>query len=121
MEKSTDMVGFTQIREESLPVMAERRVSDIMRQGDRLDQVFIEMEQAADSPGDLGYKLHVQDSMGNVIVLDEIEDLGLVYIAGVGQGMENPIRINRETLSVPLLDVGVILFSYRVTAETGPL
>ncbi len=46
--------------------------------------------------------------MGNMVILDKIEDLCFIYIPGIGQGVKDPIRIKGEVLSVSLGDI--ILF-----------
>jgi hypothetical protein len=37
--------------------------------------------------------------MGNVIVLDEIKNLGLINIPGVGPGVQYSIGVNRKILT----------------------
>jgi hypothetical protein len=74
------------------PIVAERGMANIMT-GDGIDQVFIQSEKAADGPGDFGNELDVKDSMGDVVILDEIEYLCFVDVSGIGKGMEDPVRV----------------------------
>ena len=48
------------IVEEALAGMAERRVSQVMTQANRLDQIAIEPQGATDIARNAGDKLHVQ-------------------------------------------------------------
>ena len=40
--------------EDAFAVVAERRMADIVAQGDRLQQVFVQPQKLADGAGDLG-------------------------------------------------------------------
>ena len=75
-------------------------MADIVAQGDGLQQVFVQPQKLADGAGDLGKELHVQHPVADVFMVDEIEDLGLVDITGVGPGVEDAIGIYRELLAV---------------------
>ena len=39
-----------------------------------------------------------------MLVFNEIKDLGLVDVAGVGPGMENAVGVHRKVLAVAFLD-----------------
>ena len=88
MKKPPDLVGFTEMREEFFTVMTEGRMADVVSEGDRLDQVLVETQQAAHRPSDLGHELHVKDPVSDVVVFNKIKDLGFVDVPGVGQGMK---------------------------------
>ncbi len=66
-----DAVAHADLRKVSLSVMAERGVSDIMAQGDGLDQVFVQSQHSSDAPGNSGHKLHMKDAVGDMVVLNE--------------------------------------------------
>ncbi len=51
--------------------MRKRRMPDIMPQGNRLNQVEIEVQGAADGARNAGYQLHMQTAARHVIVADE--------------------------------------------------
>ena len=74
----------TECGQEMFAIVTERGVADIMAQGDGLNEIFVEMEKTADGSGNAGDQLHVQNPVGNVVVGDQAEDLGLVDVAGIG-------------------------------------
>ena len=74
----------TERGEKMLSGMAEGRVTDIMTEGDGLDQVLVEVEKTADGAGDSRNQLDVKDPVGDVIVADQAEYLRFIDIAGVG-------------------------------------
>ena len=73
--------------------MTERGVTDIMSQSNGLNQIFIEFQSTPDGPGYLGDKLHVEHSVCDVVILDQIKHLCFVDISGIGQGVQDPIRV----------------------------
>jgi hypothetical protein len=46
----------------------------------------------------------MEDSMGNVVVVDKIKNLSFVDIPGIGQGMKYAIRIHGEIRSMAVLN-----------------
>ena len=98
-----DPVLDAQLREEPLAVVAEGGVADVVPEGDRLDQVLVQAQEAADRAADLGDQLHVQHPVGDVVVADEVEDLGLVDVARVGPRVEDAVHVDREGLAVALV------------------
>jgi hypothetical protein len=70
---------------------------------DRLNQILIKPQKPADGACNLGDQLHMENPMGYMVVLDKIEYLGFVDVTRIGQGMENPVGINGEILTVTLL------------------
>jgi hypothetical protein len=120
MEEPAYLMRFTNNGKKSLSIMPEGGVADIVPEGYGLDQILIEPEKTPYGPCDLRHKLHMQDPVGNVIIFYQIKNLSFVYIAGISQRMENPIRVNRKTLPVPPFDVIISLSSHPFAAETGP-
>jgi hypothetical protein len=43
----------------------------------------------------------MKHAVGDMVVLDEIKNLSFVYVSRVGQGVKDPVRIQREILPVP--------------------
>jgi hypothetical protein len=93
VKKVTQSMVPREFRKELFPIVAERGMANIMAKRDGLDQVFIQSEKAADGPGDFGNELDVKDSMGDMVILDEIEYLCFVDVSGIGKGMEDPVRV----------------------------
>ena len=85
-----------------LAAVAEGGVADIVAEGDGLDQVLVEPEKTADGAGNPGHQLHMEDPVGDMVVVDQTEDLGLVDIAGVGPGVENAVGVEGELLAITL-------------------
>ena len=71
-----------------------------LRTGDRFDQILVQGQKPPDRPGDFGNQLNMQDPVGDVVVLYQIKDLGFVDVAGVGQGVQDPVHIQRKGLSI---------------------
>ena len=82
--------------------MTEGGMTDIVSQRDGFDQILVEMKIAADSPGDSGDELDMQNPMSDMVVSDQAEDLGLVDIAGVGSRVQNAVGILGEVLPVSM-------------------
>ena len=100
MEKVSEAVTFGKRGQECLPIMTERGVADIMTEGYGLDQVFVEPEKTPDGTRYLGYKLHMKYTMGYMVIFDKIKYLGFIDIPGIGQGMQNPVSVKGEILSM---------------------
>jgi hypothetical protein len=45
----------------------------------------------------------MQDTMGDVIILNQVKNLGLIDVSGVGPGMENSIGIQRIGLAITVM------------------
>jgi hypothetical protein len=93
MEKRTDAVSLADAREDALAVVAERRVANIMAQGDSLQEVLVQAQKLADGASDLRQELDVQHPMADMFVVDEVKDLGLVDATGIGLGVEDAIGV----------------------------
>jgi hypothetical protein len=91
--KVADAGLLTQFGQIAFALMAEWRVADIVAQGDRLDEVFVEPEKTPDGTGNLGNQLHMQHPVGNMVVGNQVKNLGFIDIAGVGPAVQNPVRI----------------------------
>ena len=83
MEKGTQAIGLGNFGEESFTVMAERAMSNVVSKGNCFNKIFVESEKSPHRPGYLGDQLNVEDSMSNMIILDEIEDLGLINVSRI--------------------------------------
>jgi hypothetical protein len=55
--------------------------------------------------------------MGDVIVLDQVEDLGLVDVARIGERVEDPVRVEGKALPVTQADLFFLVPPNRCTAQ----
>ena len=99
--------------------MTERGVPDVVSQGDVLDQVFIEPQQTADGAGDFGDQLYMQHAMGDMVMFDQVKDLGLVDVTGIGLGMQNPVRIQRKMLAMAFSNLGFVFTAHGLATQAG--
>ena len=116
MKKTTYTMGLTQFGKETFPIMTEWRMADIMAQSNGLRQIFIESQKAGDGPGNFADQLHMQHPMGDMIILDKIENLGFVDVSGIGHRMKNSVRVQRKVLPVPDQDPILLPPSYGIAA-----
>jgi hypothetical protein len=86
-------MGFGDFGEKSFTVMAERGMSDIMRKSNCFNKILVESEKTPHCPGYLGDQLNVEDAMSDMIIFDEIEDLGFVDVSRICQGVQDSIRV----------------------------
>ena len=68
-----------------------------------LYQIFVEPQKTTYGSCNFRYKLYMQNPVCDMIIFDEVKDLCFVDIAGIGKRVENPVGINRKTLSVALV------------------
>jgi hypothetical protein len=121
MKKFLNTMVFAQIGKDSLPIVPERRVSDIMSEGNGFNQVFIQSEKATNGPGNFGDQLDMQNPVGNMIILDKIKDLGFINITGIRKRMQDTVRVDRKVLPVALNNLVICYPSDSLAAQTGPL
>ena len=89
MEKITTRALVIDIVEKSLTGMAKGRVAQVVAQANRLDQVAVKPQGAADIACDARDKLHVQATTRQVVVAAKTEDLCFAGIASVRRKMKN--------------------------------
>ena len=61
----------------------------------------------------------MEHSVGNVVILDQVENLRFIDVSGVGQGVKNPVRIQREILPVAGENHFLVRPSNGMTAQAG--
>ena len=64
--------------------MTKRCVPQVVTKGNCLNEIFIEPQQTPDGSTDLRDQLHMENAVGNMIVLNEVKYLGLVDVSGIG-------------------------------------
>lgn len=57
--------------------------------------------------------------VGDVVILDEVKNLSFINVSRVGQGVEDPVRIQREILSVAGENHFLVRPSQGIPAQTG--
>jgi hypothetical protein len=100
MKKGTHAVALATLGEEPLSIVSKGCMADVMAQSNGFDQVQVQSKQMSNGPRHFGYELHVEHPVGDVIILDEVENLGFVDIAGIGQRVEYPVGIHGKSLPV---------------------
>ena len=79
--------------ERRLAGVAERGVAEVVPEADRLDEILVQPQGAADRAGDLGDFQGVRET-GAVVVAGRCdEDLGLVHEAAEALGMEDAVTV----------------------------
>ena len=76
-------MSFGDFGEESFTVMAERGMPNVMCKSNGFNKILVEFEQSPYGPGYLGDQLNVENPMGDMIVFDEIEDLGFINVSRI--------------------------------------
>src|SRR3546814_6589311 len=84
----------------SLAGMAERRVSEVVREGERLGQVFVEPEAARQRARDLRHLDRMGQARPVVVALVIDEDLRLVLQAAEGGRVDDPVAVALERRAV---------------------
>jgi hypothetical protein len=120
MEKMSNTITLGQFGEDFFTIMPKRGMPEIMAKGDSLDEIFVEPKKAPNSSCNLRDKLDVENSVGNMIILNEIENLGLVNIPGIGQGVEDSVCVERKVLPMPFQYHFFLLSPQGLSAWTGP-
>jgi hypothetical protein len=59
------------------------------------------MEKPANGSGNAGDQLDMEDSVGDMVIGNQTEDLGLVDVPGVGAGVKDAVGIQGIGLAVP--------------------
>ena len=73
--------------------MAERRVTEVVRERDRLDQVFVESQAARDRARDLCNLEAVGEARAEQIAFVIDEDLGLIFETAKCSGVNNAVAV----------------------------
>ena len=76
--------------------MAERRVTEIVREGDGLGQILVETHGASDGAGHLADFERMRQPGAEMLALVVEEDLGLVLQAAEGGRMDDPVAVTLE-------------------------
>ena len=75
------------------PGMTERGVAKVMREGNRLGEVVIQLQRTRHGPSNLRHLYRMRHPRPEVVTLVIDEDLRLVLQLSEGCGMQNPIPV----------------------------
>ena len=93
--------------ERILPGMAERRVTEIVRQRDGFHQILMQIERTRDTATDLRHFEAVREPGAEQIALMIDEDLGLVFKAAKSAGMDDAITVALEFVATGWRRLGI--------------
>ena len=71
MVEIASRIRMVKLGEEAFSRVSERRMSEIVTKGNRLDQVKVQVQHTADIAGDPRNKLYMQNAPRNIVVLIE--------------------------------------------------
>jgi hypothetical protein len=94
-------------------------VANIMTQACRLNKILVQPQVPAQGPGHPGDQLDVEDPVGQVVVLYQGKDLGLVNVPGKGKGIQDPVRVRGKGLAVFGLGVFFLFSPYCAAGGAG--
>lgn len=94
VEKLTYSIPLAEYGQTVLTEVPVRDMPDIMTKRNCLDEVLIQAKAAPDSSCNLGNKLDMNDTMGDVIIFHKRKDLSLIDIPGVCPGMDDTISVS---------------------------
>ncbi len=76
--------------------MAERRVTEVVGQGDGLGQVVVQPQGLGDGAGDLRHFQRMGEARAEVVALVRHEHLGLFLQAAEGRGVDDAVAVAGE-------------------------
>jgi hypothetical protein len=79
--------------------VTERGVAEIVAEGDRLREVFVETERAGYGTGYLHHLQGVREACPEVVAVRGDEDLGLVHEPAEGLGVDNAVPVALEVVA----------------------
>ena len=82
--------------------MSERRMPNVVNQGQSLSQVRIEIERAGDRAGDLRYFERVREAIAEMIGVTNGEDLGLRFEAAECARMDDAVAIASVVVAIAM-------------------
>ena len=104
------------------PGMAKGRMTDVVHQSERLDQVYIQVKCSCDGTRDLSNLDGMRKTISKVIRVAAGEDLGLGFEASKGARMNDAIPITLKIVAIGMGRLGAaapagILHAHRVISE----
>jgi hypothetical protein len=68
-------------------------MTDIVAKGNCFNQIFVQSQAPPDRPCDLRNDLHVDDTVGDMVIFDKIKDLRLIDVSCVCPGMDDTVSV----------------------------
>ena len=105
---AVDEAPFTELIQDSLPTVAERRMTEVVAEGNGLREALIEAQGLGYGPGVLGDLEGVGKAGPVVVPLRRQKDLGLVLEAAEGLAVKNSVPVplkDRPDVALLLLPV----------------
>ena len=96
--------------------MPEGCMTDVMAQCDGFNEVFIQSQKPADGTGNFRYQLNMENTMGDVVILDQVKNLGFVNIAGICTRVKYYIHIQGKGLTIVGFKMRLLLSSDSLSA-----
>ena len=112
-------VALEALVESALTGVAERRVADVVDQGEGLGEVLVEAEAGGNGAGDLGDLDGVGEAGAEVVGGAAGEDLGLAGETAEGSGLDNALAVTLERCAACAVRRGVDAGEERVAEVAG--
>jgi hypothetical protein len=93
MEKPANPILVAEFRQACFTKMPIRYMTDIMAKGNCFNQIFVQSQAPPDRPCDLRNDLHVDDTVGDMVIFDKIKDLRLIDVSRICPCMDDPVCI----------------------------
>ena len=82
-----------QLIKEHFTGMGKGGVTDVVTQGNGLDQIQVQVQRTANGPGDSGHQLDMKAPTGDIVILYQGEHLGLVGITVIIGAVHDPVDV----------------------------
>ena len=100
-------VRLHQVVQHAFAGVAERRMADVVREHDRLDQILVRAERARDGARDLRDLERVREPIPEVVALVVREDLRLVLQAAERARVQHAVAVALEHGAIAVLGLGL--------------
>src|SRR5277367_6836339 len=106
------------------PCMAERRMPQIMHQGQRFHEVHIQAKLRGNRPGDLSDFNSVGQAAAEVVGIAACENLRLGLQSAKSAGMNNAVAVPFKVVAIRMKKLGMaasarLFHAYRIVGEHG--
>ena len=106
---------------ETLAVMAKGRMPDVMTHGCSFDKIGVQSKIPPNGSCYPAKHLHMQDPVGEMVIVDQGKNLGFITVTGVGQRVENAVSISRKCKAVFGVRSSFRIPPDSISGKTGPV